>query len=75
MLEARSVFYREFAREITLEDKEHLIGEFIGPDYGPPFVEFLYLNGDRKGWNWGANGRTNAPFIEGGAREYFRRFF
>jgi len=75
MFVARDVFYKEFEQKITPEDKERLITKFNGPEYGPPFVEFLYLNGDNYGWNWGANGRTNGAFIEGKAREYFRQFF
>lgn len=39
------------------------------------FVEFLYLKGGDHGWTWGMNGMTNAAFLEGAARDYFRRFF
>ena len=41
----------------------------------PHFVEFLYLKGADRGWNWGMSGMTNAAFLHGPAREYFRRFF
>ena len=42
----------------------------------PDFVSFLYLAGERNGWRWGRGSGTNtAAFLEGGAREYFRRFF
>lgn len=75
MFVARDVFYQEFEKQITPDKKERLIREFNAPEYGNPFVEFLYLNGDKYGWNWGSNGRTNAAFIEGDAREYFRQFF
>jgi len=43
--------------------------------YGSEFVEFLYLQGDDGGWNWGRNGSTNAAILHGEAREYFRKFF
>jgi hypothetical protein len=43
--------------------------------YGAEFVEFLYLQGDDGGWNWGRNGSTNAAFLHSEAREYFREFF
>lgn len=38
-------------------------------------VEFLYLGGDEKSWNWGQIGQSNAAFIERAARDYFREFF
>lgn len=41
-------------------------------DDTPDFVEFLYLQGN---WNWGMNGITNAAFLRGKARAYFREFF
>ena len=44
-------------------------------EYGEDFVEFLYLKGDDGGWNWGRNGATNAVFLNGEARDYFRQFF
>jgi len=75
MFIARDVFYQEYDNEISHDKKERLIRKFNAPNYGDHFVEFLYLNGDKYGWNWGSNGRTNAAFIEGKAREYFREFF
>lgn len=75
MFSIRDVFYKEFDKDIDPYEKERLIREFDDPNYGQSYLEFLYLNGDKHGWNWGATGQTNGAFIEGKAREYFREFF
>ena len=75
MLRFRDVMYEEFENEITKKDKEIKINKIQEPDYQEDFVEFLYLNGTDKGWNWGINGMTNAAFIQGPARDYFRQYF
>ncbi len=75
MLCLRDVRCKVFDTELTPEDKKTKIS-VIKPKYGKEeFVEFLYLQGDNKGWNWGVNGRTNAAFIYGKARKYFQRHF
>ncbi|MBI4474181.1 MAG: hypothetical protein HY646_16035 [Acidobacteria bacterium] len=71
MLRLRSTFYKEYDRPVTAADKERI---YYGENAGE-FVEFLYLNGADKGWNWGKNGRTNAVFIQDDARNFFRQFF
>ena len=38
-------------------------------------VEFIYLKGDNGGWTFGRVGGANAPFIGGGARDFFRKYF
>lgn len=38
-------------------------------------IEFLYLNGNAKSWNWGKNGRTNAALIDESSRSFFKQFF
>ena len=75
MLRFRDVMYEEFKNEITKKDKEIKINKIQDPDYQEDFVEFLYINGTDKGWNWGINGMTNAAFIQGPARDYFRQYF
>ena len=75
MLRLRDVFYEEFDDEITPHEKNELIKEIPETNPAPDFVEFLYLNGADKGWSWGMNGRTNAAFLRGDARAYFRQFF
>ena len=75
MLRLRDVLYDEYEREISDEEKKEEIKIIKQPFSEKDFVEFLYLNGPKKGWNWGRNGMTNAPFIKGPAREYFRKFF
>jgi hypothetical protein len=76
MIKLRDVFYCEYEVPMTPEKKEEILTAGVLPCTDEKeSVEFLYLNGERKGWNWGKNGMTNAAFIQGGAREYFRAFF
>lgn len=75
MLRLRDVLYEEYENEISAAEKEVKIKKLKNPDSKEDFVEFLYLNGADKSWNWGRNGMTNAAFIHGPAREYFRKYF
>jgi hypothetical protein len=75
MIRMRDIFYKEYDREISIEEKSQIIRSIPEPLDGDDFVEFLYLNGPDKGWNWGRNGMTNAAFLHGEARTYFRNFF
>jgi len=75
MLRFNDVYYEEFEEEISVSEKEKRISKIKEPQKIDDFVEFLYLNGSSNGWNWGTNGRTNAAFIQGDARDYFRNFF
>ncbi|HXV67999.1 MAG TPA: hypothetical protein VD738_03665 [Nitrospira sp.] len=75
MLQMRDVFEEWFDRELTPDEKAIRIERVTPKTYGDPFVEFLYLQGDRKGWNWGRNGATNAVFLHAEARDYFRQYF
>lgn len=75
MLRLRDVFYEEYDPEITDQQKNEIMQQLPEPDDDSDFVEFLYLNGPDKGWNFGSNGRTNAAFLQGEARAYFRQFF
>ncbi len=75
MLRLRDVIYEEFDSEIEKHEKDTRIQEIIDPNNEEDFIEFLYLNGSDKGWNWGMNGMTNAAFIHGPARDYFRQYF
>lgn len=59
----------------TPEQKVEMMKAIPYDSEGPDFVEFLYLKGDDGGWNWGRNGTTNAAFLHGDARDYFRQFF
>ncbi len=75
MLRLRDVFYEEYEDALTPDARRTAL-ERIPTDWpASESVEFLYLNGDARGWNWGRNGMTNAAFIHGGARGYFRKFF
>lgn len=75
MIRLRDVLYEEYDKEISDKEKEGRIKSLKEPYNEDDFVEFLYLNGSEKGWNWGRNGMTNAAFVQGPAREYFRKFF
>ena len=76
MLRLRDTFYEEYDPPIDEAQKTEILSDLeeLGPDT-KDFVEFLYLNGPAYGWNWGKNGMTNAVFLQGAAREYFRKFF
>ena len=71
MLRLRDLYHIGFDHEITKQQKERKIKKLTEPNDDSDFVEFLYL----QGWNFGRNGMTNAAFLKGEAREYFRRFF
>ena len=75
MLSLRDVLYEEYDKEISAAEKERKIKNLKAPNNKEDFIEFLYLNGTSEGWNWGRNGMTNAAFIYGPAREYFRKYF
>lgn len=75
MVRLRDVLYEEYDEEISDVGKEEKIKILNEPSSKEDFIEFLYLNGSDKGWNWGRNGMTNAAFIHGPAREYFRKYF
>ena len=59
------------------QKRERLNAGLLEPDADElDFVSFLYLAGEKNGWRWGRGSGTNtAAFLEGAAREYFRRFF
>jgi len=75
MLRLRDVLYEEYENDISAQGKEEKIRCLKDSGNEEDFIEFLYLNGPDKGWNWGRNGMTNAAFIHGPAREYFRKYF
>jgi len=72
----RDVHYKEYDPPIDQGSKAAILSDLPEPDSDDPeFVEFLYLNGPAYGWNWGKNGMTNAVFLQGAARDYFRQYF
>ena len=76
MLRLRDVHYEEYDSPIDQAQKTEILCDLPEPALdSPDFVEFLYLNGPAYGWNWGKNGMTNAVFLQGAARDYFRKFF
>ncbi len=75
MLRLQDTFYEEYEVAITAEARTAIMERIPIASLGRESIEFLYLNGEDRGWNWGRNGMTNAAFIQGGARDYFRLFF
>ena len=76
MLRLTSVFDRKYDLPLDSSRKDEILGRLPEPEPdAPDFVEFLYLQGPDRGWNWGMNGMTNAAFLHGDARKYFRQFF
>lgn len=75
MLKLSDVFYEEYEEAFDNEWKVNLLSAVPYMDSNIESIEFLYLNGDSQNWKGGRNGMTNAAFLHGGARDYFRQFF
>lgn len=77
MLRLRDIFYKEdYDPPLDSSQKDRILARCPEPNPdADDFVEFLYLNGHVRGWNWGENGMTDAAFLHGAARDYFRQFF
>ncbi len=75
MLHMRDVLFEEYGKEITPEEKAEKIASIPDTTNNQDFIEFLYLHGTDRCWNWGKSGRTNAAFIQGEARKYFYKYF
>ena len=74
MLRMRDVRDEWSGVPISKEERSARMAELEIDAYGTDFVEFLYLQGDNGGWNWGRSGATNGTFLHGQARDYFRQF-
>ena len=76
MWKLKRVFYPKLDSEIGEQQKMSMIEKIETFDYsGDEITQFLYLHGDKRGWIFGAAGRTNGALIEKEAREYFKEFF
>jgi len=75
MLRLRTVWHYESKHAISKEQRIQKIERLCEPKNGPDIFEFLYLQGEDRGWAWGRVGQVNAPLIEKEAREYFKIFF
>lgn len=77
MFRMQDILYEEYTKNDFPQDKSKVLSKikFSHKDESKEFIEFLYLNGDDKYWNWGRNGMTNAVFIQGEVRNYFRQYF
>lgn len=74
MLFLKDVFYEEYEEELSEEKKSEIITLIPWNERKEKIVEFLYLNGDDRGWNWGRNGMTNACFLHEETMEYFKKY-
>lgn len=74
MLRMQKVFGRELQNELSDKQRKDLISNF-NAEYQEEVIEFLYLQGEKRGWNWGMVGRVNGALIPPEAREYFLPFF
>jgi hypothetical protein len=72
MLRLRDVFDGEYEHAMSPEERDGILRAIPCNGEGRESIEFLYL---AKRWNWGMTGRTNAVFLQDGARNYFRQFF
>lgn len=75
MLRGRNLLHKSY-KKLSDSRKAVILSKLPEPPSDTPdFVEFLYLKGKEHGWIWGMSGMPNAAFLEGEARDYFRRFF
>jgi hypothetical protein len=74
MLKLRDVYYQK-TKPLTPQERQNIIQKFCRPNYGPDIFEFLYLQGDNRGWNWGKVGQVNAALIYEDARAFFKKHF
>lgn len=75
MLELYNLFYEEEYVNLTAEEKSLILSNIECPGEKGKILEFLYVNGDNRQWNWGRNGMTNAAFLDAQAVKYSRQFF
>lgn len=75
MLRLRDVHYEEFDPPIDQARKAVILADLPEPaPDAPDFVEFLYLNGPDRGWNWGEERDDEHGLPARAARNYFRSF-
>ncbi len=79
MLRLREVYYKNFEKEKDIKDlsifKRIFSIDKRREDPDQDIFEFIYLQGDDLGWNWGRVGQVNAAFIHKEAREFFKDHF
>jgi len=75
MLSIRGVMNHDIPQDLPKSEREVMVREIANPQYNEGLREFLYLLGDKNGWNWGMSGRTNAAILDPKARDYFRKHF
>lgn len=73
MLRIGDLFWRNLEEPISESQKKKILSRIPEEPPNPrESIEFLYLQGEQGGWNWGRVGQVNAAFIYDGARDYFR---
>lgn len=65
---------KHFSKCKSPRERKAIISEFESTGYGNEIVEFLYLQGEKHGWNWGMVGRVNGALIYSDARKYFKPY-
>lgn len=74
MIRMRKVFEKSLPDGVDAKQRKNLISRFDA-EYQEEVIEFLYLQGEDRGWNWGMVGRVNAALIPPDARKFFRQYF
>lgn len=73
MLRLRDVYYCYSNDEF--EDRLKLVNEFYGLQYSEDIFEFLYIQGNDKGFVFGPVGSVNGALIHKDAKNYFKKYF
>jgi hypothetical protein len=72
LLKLRSVLEIQDVKNWESDKIKEQKKEIRSPKYEKEIIEFLYINGDDEGWNWGKNGMTNGALLYPDAWTYFR---
>ncbi|MGA9362952.1 MAG: hypothetical protein WBW16_01135 [Bacteroidota bacterium] len=74
LLKLREIWNDESSRQLTREERNTILKRFCNPKYIDGISEFLYLQGEKRGWNWGMVGRVNGALIYRDAMNYFSAY-
>lgn len=76
MLKLKEIFAHS-DKNLTSKKREQIIHKIQNPadNEKSAATEFLYLQGENRGWNWGMVGYVNAALIYEDAKEFFKKYF
>jgi len=74
MLRIREIYYYWDSKG-NIQNRQSILDKFCNPEYSDDIFEFLYLQGEDRGWNWGRVGQVNGALIYKDARNYFKMHF